>query len=677
MWSCGLASGQEPGDSVATDSVATYDLVGITIDVPRPSVSAGGSSIVDLRLDSVSLRPAPTLDEALRTMPLVTIRQNSRGESQPSLRGAEDRQVAVIVDGVPLTLGWDARTDLSVIPLTAARRIRLVRGLSTILHGPNVLGGAVEVDVARGREAYARPEPLTAHAGVDHTGATSVALTGGMVAETGDGLWELRAGAGFQDRDGQPLAGGLGGAELEGRFLTSDGEVRLNSDVRRVDGFASARYRSQEGPWLSATGSGFRSERGVPPETHVEDPRLWRYPFQSRVFVVVSGGTGFHSTGLGMADLEGSIGVDLGRTEIDGFASERYDDVVETEVGDDRTLTLRLTGDAGVAERTEVRVAATFADVDHDEVIDSGPEAHYSQRLWSFGAEVEQRFDGLLGIPGLGTTRLTLGAAADGSDTPETADKPALRRLWDWGGRVGLSSLARDGRVSYHASVSRRTRFPALRELYSGALGRFEPNPNLRPEVLSAGELGVTLMTPTSDLQLVAFHQRLRDGIVRTTVQTPGGSRFQRVNQDAVHGSGIEVMASTTAWGALVSGDFTVQDVSGRDTEGRSVELEYEPAFMASLGVRRELLLDIVASGDVSVAGSQVCQNPESGGLQSFDTDPRVDVVLGRTFALPGTGGFGRADFSMAVSNIGDAAVFDQCGLPQPGRTLSLRLRLW
>jgi iron complex outermembrane receptor protein len=324
-----------------------------------------------------------------------------------------------------------------------------------------------------------------------------------------------------------------------------------------------------------------------------------------------------------------------------------------------------------------VRVAATFADVDHDEVIDSGPEAHYSKQLWSFGAEVEQRFDGLLGIPGLGTTRLTLGAAADGSDTPETADKPALRRLWDWGGRVGLSSLARDGRVSYHASVSRRTRFPALRELYSGALGRFEPNPNLRPEVLSAGELGVTLMTPTSDLQLVAFHQRLRDGIVRTTVQTPGGSRFQRVNQDAVHGSGIEVMASTTAWGALVSGDFTVQDVSGRDTEGRSVELEYEPAFMASLGVRRELLLDIVASGDVSVAGSQVCQNPESGGLQSFDTDPRVDVVLGRTFALPGTGGFGRADFSMAVSNIGDAAVFDQCGLPQPGRTLSLRLRLW
>ena len=669
--------GQEPGDSLVADSVATYDLTGITIDVPRPSATAGGASAVDLRLDSVSLRPAPTLEEALRAMPLVTIRQNSRGEAQPALRGAEDRQVAVLVDGIPLTLGWDARTDLSVIPLTAARRIRLVRGLSTILHGPNVLGGAVEIDIARGREAYAPPEPLMIHAGVDQTGGTSVALTGGAVAETDAGLWELRAGGGFQDLDGQPLPGGLGSAGLQARFLTSDGDVRLNSDVRRVDGFASARFRSETGPWLSATGSGFQSERGVPPEAHVEDPRLWRYPFQSRVLVALSGGTGFHSTALGMADLEGSIGLDFGRTEIDAFASETYDDVVETEVGDDRTLTFRLMGDAGVTDRTDIRVAATFADVDHDEVIDGGPESRYSQRLWSLGAEMERRFDGFLGIPGLGTTRLTLGAAADGSDTPETAAKPPLQRLWDWGGRVGMSSLAENGDVSYHASVSRRTRFPALRELYSGALGRFEPNPDLRPEVLMAGELGVTLMSSTSDLQLVVFHQRLQEGIVRRTVETPDGSRFQRVNQDAVHSTGLEVMASTTAWGALFSGDLTVQDVSGRDAERRSVELEYEPAFMASLTVRRELLLGVMASGDVSMVGSQLCQNPEAGGLESFETDPRVDLGVRRTFGLPGAGGFGRAELSLAVANVGDAAVFDQCGLPQPGRTLSVGFRVW
>ena len=45
--------------------------------------------------------------------------------------------------GVPITLGWDARTDVSVLPAAAPHEVNLVRGLSSILHGPNVLGGVV------------------------------------------------------------------------------------------------------------------------------------------------------------------------------------------------------------------------------------------------------------------------------------------------------------------------------------------------------------------------------------------------------------------------------------------------------------------------------------------------------------------------------------------------------
>ncbi|MEX2465726.1 MAG: TonB-dependent receptor [Gemmatimonadota bacterium] len=677
-----LVPAQEPvdtlaADTLATDSIVRYDLQGITIDVPRPTTTAGGSSTVDFRLDSVSLRPAPTLEEALRAMPLITIRTNSRGEAQPALRGAEDRQIAVLVDGVPLTLGWDARTDLSVIPLTAARRIRLVRGLSTILHGPNVLGGAVEIDIARGSEGYERPEPLTAHFGMDHTGGASFSLSGGTLAEMDRGAWEIRAGVGFQDHDGTPLPNGIGGGNLDARFLSSDGDIRLNSDVHRIDGFASARYRSDGGPWLSAVGLGFQSERGVPPEAHVQDPRLWRYPHQRRTIVALSGGTGFHETSLGLADLEASIGLDVGRTEIDAFASEAFDEVVDTELGDDRTLTLRLMGDAGVTDATELRAAVTFADVDHDEVIGGGSEAAYSQRLWSIGGEVEQRFGGLLGIPGLATTRLTVGVAADGSDTPESGDKPALDRLWDWGARLGLSSISDGGATSYHVSVSRRTRFPALRELYSGALGRFEPNPDLRPEVLIAGEAGFTVHAGDGSLQLVGFHQRLQDGIVRTSIQSPEGSRFQRVNQDAVHSTGLELLANTRFWGTVLTGDLTVQDVTGKNPDGSAVELEYEPAFMAKLGAQREVFMDFVASADFSVVGTQLCQNPEIGGLESFDTGPRVDLGIRRNVGLPGYGGFGRGEASLAVQNVGDAAVFDQCGLPQPGRMVSLRFRIW
>ena len=106
-------------------------------------------------------------------------------------------------------------------------------------------------------------------------------------------------------------------------------------------------------------------------------------------------------------------------------------------------------------------------------------------------------------------TRLSLGAALDGSDTPESGDKPALDGLNDIGFRAGISSLVKEGLV-FHANLSRRSRFPSLRELYSGALGRFLPNPDLRPETLFGSEAGLTFGSDDSSIQVVGFYQRLK-----------------------------------------------------------------------------------------------------------------------------------------------------------------------
>lgn len=662
-------------DSARADSVPRpMAIEGLRVAVPRALATAGGASAVEMRLDSVAPGPAPSMADVLREMPLIVIRSNSRGEAQPALRGAEDRQVAVIVDGVPLTLGWDARSDLSVIPLTAARRVRLVRGLATILHGPNVVGGAVEVDVARGSERFAPPTPASLQMSVDQTGSTALALTAGRLVGSGGGEWEIRGGFGFQDREGDPLPSGLG-PDQRARFITADGDLRLNSDHERVDGFVSARYRADGGAWFSTVGSVYRLERGVPPEAHVDDPRLWRYPYQSRLVLATALGTGFHDTRFGRGDLEASVGLDLGRTEIDAFDSERFDEIVGSEDADDRTVTLRVTGDLAPGERTDLRAAVTYGDVAHTEWIDGGPATEYRQRLWSFGFEGERRVGEP--IPGFGTTRLVAGVALDGADTPESADKPPLERLWDWGARAGFSMLSDGGEVGVHGSVSRRTRFPALRELYSGALGRFEPNPGLGPESLVAGELGITWSVGEGELQAVGFHQRLSDGIVRTSVETPEGPKFKRVNQDQVRSTGLELMARAPWGSVLLTGDLTLQHVRGIDADGRSSELEYEPAAVARAGVRAALPFEILGGADVAFMSDQACVNPEAGGLDHFGSDPRFDLRLTRPFTVRRGGALSRLEARASLENVTDAASFDQCGLPNPGRRLSVSLRLW
>jgi iron complex outermembrane receptor protein len=672
------ASGQLP-DTLRADTTNTpvFELQGITVMVPRPVSTTGGASAVEVKLDSMLVSPAPTLEQVLREMPLIQIRRNSRGEAQPALRGGEDRQIAVIFDGVPLTLSWDARTDLSIIPLTAAQNLNLIRGLSSVLHGPNVLGGVVEVDIARGSNRQYAPRPFQMDLGVDQTGARSIGVTVGKGLESQGGTWVLRAGAGHQSRDGMVLPGGAGEeAGLNPSLLTEDGDLRLNTDESRVDGFFSARYLSDSGRWMSLSASGLSVERGVAPEAHVEGPRLWRYPSQIRFFSGLSGGTGQRQTFLGEGDLEGTIGIDLGSTDIDQFASEAYQEITGGESSDDRTLTLRVLGDHSLGSQGELRGALTYADVNHDEVLDGVEKNRYRQRLWSLGAEAEWAFDGLSGAEGPGGTRLTIGLALDGSDTPETAGKPDIGRLGDWGGRFGLTSLVASDRILFHGALSRRTRFPALRELYSGALGRFLPNPELKPETLTGGEVGMTLNGVGMGFQAVAFHQRLTDGILRSTVTTPEGKKYQRVNEDEVRSTGFEILASGNIGFVGLAGDLTLQKVRGIAVDGTEEQLEYEPAVAGKVTADISLWSGFRATATTRFMGSQYCQNPEAEGLEQFDGSQHLDLGLRRAFG--GSGGvFSSVEAVLRLENATDALVMDQCGLPQPGRTFRLQLRIW
>ncbi len=677
----GLSVAQEP-DSIQSDTLGAFPdsflMTEIRVLARQRLTATGGVSAVEMRLDSMASLPIPTLEQALREMPFVRIRENSRGEAQPSLRGATDRQVAVLVDGVPLTLGWDHRTDLSIIPLTAARSINLLRGLSSVLHGPNVLAGVVEVDVARGNQRMERSSPATFSLGMDQTGGLTVGATGARLVDSDGGQWLLQAGTGYRDRSGTTLPNAESFAPEERALLSRDGDLRLNSDFRHVDGFVSARYQGLNGAWTSMMASGFDVERGVPPETHEADPRLWRYPDQSRLVAAFSGGTGHRETGWGEGDLEASLGIDVGSFRIEQFNTPAYETVTDVEEGDDRTLTLRVLGDHSVSHRADVRAAFTYGDVSHSERLSGEAQKDFRQRLWSLGTEAEWRGDDLPGWESLGATRLNVGFAIDGADTPESADKPPLDRLWDWGARVGFSSLTANSTVLLHGGVSRRARFPSLRELYSDALGRFLANPELRPEILTGGEMGLTWDLPVFDLQIVGFHQILSDGIVRIAIDTPNGPRRQRVNRDRIRSTGLEIVATGALHRLEYAGDVTFQQAwqfeEGSDERTRP---EYEPNLAARLSLAVPVVAGATVSGEYRFLGSQFCLNTDSGDLDRLDTAHSLDFQARRLFRLEDRRTFSNVDASVSLANATDRAIFDQCGLPLPGRTLRFQVRLF
>ncbi|MYG81614.1 MAG: TonB-dependent receptor [Gemmatimonadetes bacterium] len=661
-----------------TTAVDTVEIRGIVIEVPRPATTTGGTSAVELSLDSLSVVAASTAEELLRRMPTIQMRVNSRGESQPDLRGAEERQIAFLLDGIPITLGWDHRTDASVIPITSVRKLTLLRGLSSMLHGPNVLGGAVEFDVVRGAYAQARPMPFGGSISLDQEGAVRLSTTATAHRVADGAAWTVKGGVGYRDSPGASLPGGASEHPgLRYDFLGDNQGRRLNSDQRLVDGFAAARFQRDDGIWVSGMVSTSSASRGVAPEAHVEDPRLWRYPEQNRLFLTGSGGTGRRENRYGESQVEANFGLDRGYTEISEFESAAYQHVVDGETGTTTTLTGRFLADHIFSGGVELRSALTLADVSHDEVFMAGPTFEYEQRLWSLGGELEIASRGPLGL-GSDGTRWTVGGSLDGSDTPKSGDKPPLGRLWDWGMRAGVTRPGAGGRMLYHAGVSRRTRFPSLRELYSGALGRFQPNPDLQPESLVTAEAGVTLNAGASQVQVVAFHQRLTDAIVRTSAITVEGVRFQRVNRDEVRSTGLEVVVAGRNGPVDYGGSMTWKHVRVLDPResGMVEHAEYQPDLSgtANLGVVGPRA--ITFTGFATYRGVQYCRNVEVRGLERMDPSATVEVEASKAFSLgrPGSGHFATA--TIGVANLTDSMVLDQCGLPQPGRTLRIQFTI-
>jgi iron complex outermembrane receptor protein len=314
---------------------------------------------------------------------------------------------------------------------------------------------------------------------------------------------------------------------------------------------------------------------------------------------------------------------------------------------------------------TVLRLAGTTSSTRHVEAVDERPEQRYRQRLWNGSLEASW---------GVKAVEFDLGLALDAADTPATGDKPSLDRQDAWGARVGVAWSTRPG-LRLHAAAARRVRFPSLRELYAGPLARFEPNPDLAPERLAAVEGGTTWTGSRGRLQVVAFHRDLADGIVRVTLPGSRPPRFQRQNLDLVRSTGFELLLDGALGRVDVRADATVQRVRGSE-DGADRDVDYAPAFAGSVAIGTATAWNVRGEAMARWESEQSCRSSGAAGQGEFSSDPAVDLEFRRGFRLAAPGLPGSIEGLVRVDNVTDAVVLDQCGLPRPGRTLSIGVRI-
>lgn len=138
-----------------------------------------------------------TLEKALNLLPSVTETQvGRRNEKSVSIRGFEMRQIAVMIDGVQSAMPYDYYPDLQTYTTGSLSEIQVSKGLSSVLAGPNTMGGIINMVTKRPEKEIEGNLTVTAKFG--NSGAYNGILTSGNVG-TNQGDWYLQAGATYND----------------------------------------------------------------------------------------------------------------------------------------------------------------------------------------------------------------------------------------------------------------------------------------------------------------------------------------------------------------------------------------------------------------------------------------------------------------------------------------------
>jgi iron complex outermembrane receptor protein len=160
------------------------------------------ATVTTIKPQTLELMRPRDLAEALRYAPGVMVTVGHKEEYALKLRGVDSRRIALLVDGVPVVEPFFGSFDLKTVSAGGIQTLQVTKGPSSVLYGPNTLGGIVNVITRR-----PTPEPrLALNASYGDRAARGFGLDSsylwGRVGLAGSALYQAADGFSYADASG-------------------------------------------------------------------------------------------------------------------------------------------------------------------------------------------------------------------------------------------------------------------------------------------------------------------------------------------------------------------------------------------------------------------------------------------------------------------------------------------
>lgn len=612
---------------------------------------------VQLDRQQIAERAPFDLKDVLEALPSVGIRTNSRGEAVLRLRGSEERQTSIFLDGAPITVPWDGRVDLSALPAGIVSNVRVTASAAPIEYGTNSVLGVVDLSTAvTGPDGM---NSLQLAAGSEDAASASAAanINTGATNWLLGGNYRMLGGEAVSDRSAIPFA------------RVEEGQ-RVNTDLESGSLFVAA---ATDRGWGTARLSllSVRADRGIANAGHIDpdvgEVRYWRYPtwqFDQLTMNTVAD--------LGNdVQLRSTAWLQSFAQTIEQYTDDSYSTMESREDDEDLTAGLRMVLEMPFSA-LDLRLVGNAQTTRHDQ-LDTDVLAstafvsgRYQQDAISMGAEAD--FSPADGI------NLSTALSYDLSSTPKTGQHPAQDDLSDWAASIAARWQWSDD-WSAIATVGQRTRFPTLRELYGAALGTFLLNPELDPETALLSDLTFEYTSSSNDLlwRITPWLLRVDGTLSRRSVVVDGRRLRQRYNLRGSEGVGVEMMMD---WSINDRFNLRIQG-NWQDLEARREEDGFRPVLYQRPRLQIAIALDYLpgANWDLFTELRHIghaFDEDEDGSVVTLPTAMTLDIRLFRTVHRDDDGQW---RVYAGIDNLSDELVLPQLGLPQPGRTAMLGLQ--
>lgn len=626
----------EPFNLFCVDTLKLYKTNEVVVLSEDEQLSKS-SAAQEFDLSDFHLLKYKSVDLLLNDILGFDSRRNSKNEGYFRMRGFDQRQVGIFLDGIPIVTQYDGMVDLYQFPTSSISKVSVSKGLSSLLYGANNLAGSINL-------------------------ITENNFRKNLIEVKGE-LGNVSKNFGVKLN--QRLSNFYFISNLDYIGLDNFNTSRNLSNFDRIDNSYSKTYSlffKVVNPISRTFLHNFTiffntGDRGIPVNIEATRKRFWKMPefrniLLNYAFAYSPNESVFSKTNIYFTNFYNVI---------DSYDDSTYSTQL-TNLSFHSTQSNKKIGFSSIFELRLLESNLTKIGIRYDRETQD-QQSNYSQPWKTFQSELaslsfEQNlsYKNFGGIVGFNLDYLKP------NDIGETEYKKSISFL---NYQVGANYSSEVYNV--YANFAHKSRFPTLKELYAEVLGANKPNPNLKSEFANLYELGVSVK-PLEDINFRAslYYNDVRN-LIDIIVLEDKSRQF--VNYGKVLFKGIEFSGNLTFYDFDFFFGLNYQEAENKTPSANSQIMPLRPKYLTNIKIIRSFNFGVTFEIQYLGYYNQYAYNSDK--KQYFELPNYGLVNFAGSFKVNSN-----LTFSASVKNLFDVLYYSDWGYPQPGFNFNLAMTL-